>query len=342
MFLLGGLLLLLLLFIPLKAQGNPLAESAPAAAPSEEVASEPTTVKVGMFFLDISRLDVRECEFQADFYIWFKAPPDRDWAPDLIEFTNGTVISTSPLASSTLGDGTIYWTQRMKTVFRGRFDLKQYPFDHQDLLVILEDRESPAFKVRYVPDIAPEGNPRTWLDPYLEIPDWKIRDAEIINDEHHYQTDFGLGDGSIDSPESYYSRLTFKVSVERLFLPHMIKFVIPLLIIAGMAYLVFWINAKEFESQCAICVTSLLSAVALHSSLAGSLPSVGYLVIADKIFILFYVMIFSALVQTVAANNEAKRGNTSFAANLDVTFQVLFPVALGVGALLIWGLSGVI
>lgn len=305
---------------------------------TSETASQPIQVEVGMFFLDISKLDLRECEFHADFYVWYRVPASftTTWTPELVEFINGTVESASPIASSTLDNGDHYWTQRIKAVFRGKFDLRHYPLDEQSLTIVIEDSEQPSAKVIYLPDSAAEKEGKKWLDPYLEIQDWNIKGAEIISDIHHYQTDFGVANGDISTLESRYSRLTFKINISRIFLPHMIKFVLPLMIIAGMAYLVFWINAAEFESQCAICVTSLLSAVALHSSLAGTLPEVGYMVMADKIFILFYLNIFIAMVQTVAANNNAKTGGEAAAARLDVAFRYLFPISFAVGTLVIW------
>jgi len=67
---------------------------------------------------------------------------------------------------------------------------------------------------------------------------------------------------------------------------------------------------------------------------ADALPAVGYLVIADKIFILFYLVIFSALVQTVIANNLSKSGKPKESQRLDDFFRVAFPAALLIGVLL--------
>ena len=321
---------------PLVASGIP---AAVAAGSQSETASdsEQTKVYVGIYILDIAHLDMKSCDFFADFYIWYKLDPNASgaWTPETIEFNNGTIeLATTPTVSSS-SDGRVYWSQRVKGRFRGNFNLHKYPFDSQVLPIVIEDKESPESKVLFLPDPVIPKNMNEWYDPAVQVPDWKVGGADLKIESHHYRTDFGLDGGKTDSKESYYSRYTYSIKLERLFIPHMIKFLIPLLVIAGMAYLVFYINASEFESQCAICVTSLLSAVALHISQADALPAVGYLVVADKMFILFYIVIFSALVQTVVANNCAKRGQKETAAMLDDVFRYAYILSLVLGAVII-------
>jgi hypothetical protein len=296
--------------------------------------ANPMTVQVGLFVLDLAKLDMKESEFYTDFYLWFKSPASGsiDWNPGAIEFMNGTVESATPWASEPVDGGLrTYWVQRVKGRFRGRFNLHTYPFDRQNLPIILEDSEFSAGELLFEPDPTQSADGQKWMEATLEVPDWRKGGATFSTYIHEYNTDFGLG----AKAEARYSRFVFTMQLDRLFIPHLIKFVIPLLVIAGMAYMVFFINAKEFESQCGICVTSLLSAVALHISQADALPAVGYLVISDKIFILFYIVIFSALVQTVVVNNYAKRGHLELASWADDIFQWVFPLSLILGSLLI-------
>ncbi|NLI79986.1 MAG: hypothetical protein GX442_26515 [Candidatus Riflebacteria bacterium] len=317
---------------------DPMTTAGPGVTdPPAAGTASPTRVEVGLYVIDLAKLDMKESEFFADFYIWFKvaSAPGFPWTPDTLEFMNGAVESMSPLASEPLDDGRVYWTRRVKGRFRGQFRLQRYPFDAQELPLVFEDSEHPSSEVVFERDATTSADILTWIDPKLEVPDWRITAAALDTGVHHYVTGFGLATATDDS-ESKYARLTFRVRLTRLFVPHLIKFVIPLLVIAGMAYMVFWIHFAEFETQCAICVTALLSAVALHNSQADSLPAVGYMVMADKVFILFYIVIFSALVQTVWANNLAKAEQVDAAQRLDDVFRWFFPLALVVGSVFIW------
>ena len=294
-----------------------------------------TEIEIGMYVLDIAHLDVKESEFYADFYIWYKAPADSDWKPENIEFMNGNIESATSIASATTATGKMQWSQRIKGRFRGHFRLQSYPFDQQSLPIIIEDAENTVEKIQFIPDPDSSTDFNQWLEPELRVPDWQRNGAACDIDAHHYKTDFGLGSQKTSS----YSRLTFRVNLKRLFLPHLIKFILPLFIIAGMAYVVFYINASEFEAQCGICITALLSAIALHNSQADALPSVGYLLMADKIFMLFYVVIFLALVQTVVNNNYAKRRRFDMAIYLDKICRFWYVFILIVGNILIFAFS---
>lgn len=296
------------------------------------VCSQPVKVEIGMYIVDVAHLDVKESEFFADFYIWYKIPGNATWTPENIEFMNGSIENSTVPVLGTDPAGQKVWTQRIKGRFRGHFKLHSYPFDSQVLPISIEDSELQTDQIVFATAATEGGNFDSWLEPEMNVPDWERKGATCTVDVHTYKTDFGLG----SQADSSYSRLTFKLYLKRLFLPHLIKFILPLIIIAGMAYMVFFINASEFETQCAICVTALLSAVALHISQADALPAVGYLVMSDKIFILFYVVIFSALVQTVVNNNYAKRRRFDVAIYLDKVFRVWYVVLLLLGNLLVF------
>ena len=331
-----GILLLtigLLMAIPLPGIGETASSSPEGSLPTPSaIASEPFRVQVGLYILDIAKMDLKENQFFADFYIWYKWKDTASftWSPEGIEFMNGQIEFASKIATDTLGD-LCYASQRIKGYFRGKFNLQTYPFDTQTLPISLEDNQNPFKKLILEPD---PNNPdiRKWIESSVQVPDWEIKDASIVSDVHRYGTDFG---DSFTTKEKVtdYSRFHFQVQLKRLFIPHLIKFIIPLIVIAGMAYLVFFINAKEFEAQCGICVTALLTAVALHTSQANALPAVGYLVISDKIFILFYIVIYSALMQTVIANNYAKTGRIEVAAKMDRIFAIAYPALLILGGL---------
>lgn len=325
--------------IPVKMVDASCSASIVDSASSTEVASKPLVLEIGIYVLDIGHLDMKENQFFADFYIWAKweENPDYPWNIKHLEFMNGTIEWASEVSTYTVWNGKKCESQRLKGVFRGKFDLRTYPFDSQTLSIALEDNEYSSGKCKFVIDPA---NPDVskWVESTIEVPDWRFSGARVKEDVHCYETNFGDDDPSDNEPFAKFGRFVFQVKMKRLFVPHCIKFIIPLLVIAGMAYTVFFISAKEFEAQCGISVTALLTAVALHMSQADALPSVGYLVTSDKIFILFYLAIFSTIVQTVAANNSAKRGQIEMAMKLDNLFQIFYPVFLigGIAAVLIF------
>ena len=178
--------------VPVFAQTPGTGES----RPGEARAAEPLEIRVGMYILDLAKLDMKESEFYADFYIWFKGPQEkvtaRNWSPQTIEFMNGSVESMTPLTVEDLPDGERYWIRRVKGNFRGRFQLHAYPFDNQELPIVIEDSDHPATDLVFRADL-PEGRmPIDWVESTLQVPDWRKSGAQALVDRHQYTTDFGM------------------------------------------------------------------------------------------------------------------------------------------------------
>ena len=63
------------------------------------------------------------------------------------------------------------------------------------------------------------------------------------------------------------------------------------------------------------------------------MPEVGYLVVADKFFILSYFVIFLTIVQTVVAQGLFARGAIEKARMIDVVSRFVFPAMYLTGVL---------
>jgi hypothetical protein len=107
--------------------------------------------------------------------------------------------------------------------------------------------------------------------------------------------------------------------------PYAIKFILPLIVIVLMSFMALFIGTDKFEVQTGIVITALLACVAFHISQANSLPEVGYLVKADKFFIVSYVLIFLTLIKAVASHTLQKT-NAKLQRTLDRGSRVGFPV----------------
>jgi hypothetical protein len=81
---------------------------------------------------------------------------------------------------------------------------------------------------------------------------------------------------------------TFTIEAARDYGAYLIKVLIPLLIILVLAYLVFFVPARELEVAVGLTVTSVLACIAFQLTVAGDLPHIGYVVTSDRIFHLCY------------------------------------------------------
>jgi hypothetical protein len=293
---------------------------------------KPFSVEVGIYILDYASLDLKNETYWADFYLWFKWDKRRTFAPEHVEFMNGVDVERVNESNDMFPDKK-YWGARFRGTFHAQFNLKKYPFDSQVLPIIFEHTDLNSSEMIFVPEKTRGKRKEFYLNNNVNLSNWEIKEIQISVKNNKYATDFGYP----TSKDSFYSRYYFSVRVKRIIFPYLMKFVLPLLIIVLMSFLVFFINAKEFEAQTGITVTSLLSAVALHITNADQLPQVGYLVGSDKFFILAYILIFFTLVETVMCNNMAKKGNTEGARKLDQWSIFIFPLVLILGVIwILW------
>jgi len=327
-------ILVFLLVLPILFQAIP---AAPVLAqikdrlPAASTGVTAKSVQIGIYVLNLSHLDIKSETFYADFYVWYKWKGE--WFnPADMEFMNGDISYRTEPSHEKVGEWD-YSISRIKGVFKSQFSLYNYPFDSQTLSIVLEHRD---MNLAHLVLASEGGEDKDISDNAIEknmtLSDWKIGKAWAGIGQHRYNTDFGYYvKGNEGEGDSVYSKFVFNVKIERIMLPYLLKFSLPLFILVLMSFLVFFINAKEFEAQCGICVTAILSCIALHLSQGDNLPQVGYLVSADKFFILSYILIFFTLVETVVCNNFAKKGQTDLAARLDTWSKILFPVAMIVG-----------
>ena len=136
--------------------------------------------------------------------------------------------------------------------------------------------------------------------------------------------------------------MTFTIEAARNYGAYLIKILIPLLIILVLAYLVFFVPARDLDVAVGLTVTSVLACIAFQLTVADDLPSIGYIVTSDRIFHLCYFMIMTAMAETVYTDNLEKRGRESTAAGIEHWARFLYPALLFLGffAIVAHGLAG--
>ncbi|MBL9103501.1 MAG: hypothetical protein JNL82_21320 [Myxococcales bacterium] len=260
-------------------------------------AAEPADVFTGAYAYAFSDIDLQAGTFHFDGYIWFR------WRCDLLGeadfdfvLVNGAVdsVDAAPVNKSA---GWCRQSRRLRATMRAGYELHDYPFDQQLLTLRLEHRWYGTDRMRFVPDdgaIPAGAGPReAFLPRDVDINQWHILDVAHHAEPYHYETDFGSIEKGVWDGLS--SRYTFAVRISRPFFPYILKVVMPLMIIVGMAFLAFAIRPGRFDSKVSLLVTALLSTVALHLTQASALPEVGYLVRADVFFLISYAALGASL-----------------------------------------------
>ena len=126
--------------------------------PAADTANGPTVVKVGIYVLNIGKLDTSSGAYTVDFYLSFTSDTPSD--PSKFEYSNGRATSTDQ--SENEPTSKFY---RIQASLVSNLDMSKYPFDKHNLTIEIEDKEQTVntqiYQV-YLPD--------SGLDPAVSLP----------------------------------------------------------------------------------------------------------------------------------------------------------------------------
>jgi hypothetical protein len=231
-------------------------------------AASAAEVEVGIWLVNVEKVDLAASSFKLDFYLWFRFDPSQISLQEVkeFEFVNGAPTKYEILAE----DG--YLEYRIKGDFFKTFDFTKYPFEDQQLSLQIEHKTLDATQLVYVPD-AKESN----IDSEANVAGWGITSFDVGVVEHSY------GDEA-------FSRFVSSVVLQRPLFSSIFKSVMPITVITTIALLAFFVSPKNFAQRIGLGVTTLLSATAFHLSLLNGIPPTGYLTFADKMMIFVYTL----------------------------------------------------
>lgn len=208
-------------------------------------------------------------------------------------------------------DGDVRWSRGVWGSFSQPLDLRRFPFDRQALNVILLADVGPD-QLRFVPDPAsPSGvasNP--------SVPDWTITGFETSSEP------FFISEG-IDPVPAF----TLTIFAKRRILYYVYTMILPLMVIVGMAYVVFWIDPTNFGTQIAVASTSMLTVVTYRIAAVQILPRTAYLTDMDVFIAGCTMLVFASLIATVVATVNFRRGKEVRARQIGRYGRHLYPPA---------------
>jgi branched-chain amino acid transport system substrate-binding protein len=305
-------------------------------------------VYTGFEIIDILSFDEASGNFVADFYLWFRwNAKDEGITSNNIanfEFTNGRNVKPvnlkNPETTNKEKERTEDSSQQRETnkdagylVFRvtGKFqadlDLREYPFDTQVLKVELRHKYLSRDRLVYVRD-----NVAIVEDSRPKLPHgWELRKPRQYAGSRRLKTSLGDPD-YLDSHRAIdWATYGFALPLKRNYIPVFVKLLIPLIIIVSAAFVSFWLSPQSMPTRAAIAISTLLSGIVLH--LTQNLPSVGYVVTADKLFFLAYFMILASLVESTTVYSLSERKKPSTAKRVDNWSRYAAPVVFVLGLL---------
>lgn len=210
---LAGILLGLLVFWPM---GKAVQAAAPGASQplaalpvtGERVQDKPELVKVGVFITRLDNFNLRRQSFDASFWLWSVTPKGMSSRLDRVEVVNAEAIQFSNSYSKDTPAGV--WNQRkVMGTFNHDWDMRNFPFDHQDLVLQIEESDAYHQDLVYVPD-----QTQRLVDDDLKLKGWRVVSSQVKAGSKTYLSGFGDPSLPAGSPTSF-SRMNVIVRLER-------------------------------------------------------------------------------------------------------------------------------
>ncbi len=214
-------------------------------------------------------------------------------------------------------NGRVRYIQRYTGWISSYHRLERFPFDRQ------------AFEIRVLaPDMTPEqlvlvpadAAPR--IADRLNVEGWDVEGAALSSEVRSL--------AALDHPASV---LSLTITAKREATYYIYRVLLPLSFVVAMSWSIFWGAPERFEFRIGLGATAMLTAIAFSLSIAGQLPTLGYLTVMDRMLIWAVGLVFLSMVESLIAwqvnkGGEGRPSDKRAARRLDRVSRYVFPLLL--------------
>jgi len=175
------------------------------------------------------------------------------------------------------------------------WDVQNYPFDRQQIRLVIEDATHDERQVLYVADTVNCGFARD-----IRVTGCTVQGIETGVETYVYPTNFGDPNFASDTQNSY-SRFIFILHLHRDGWGLFFKLFTPLLVSTFVAMLAFWINPTQVDPRFGLCVGGLFGIIASSYAMTVVLPDTGEPCYADRLHQAGLLVILIAVVESVGS-----------------------------------------
>lgn len=303
----------------------------PGSRPEE--AGNPTTVEVGIYVVDIYSIDSVNQTFDANVFILLKWKDsripgagkeaqkillNRVWNPNiLIANESENVRKTFPETVEVNTDGSVLYRQRYIGTFSQPLRLNDFPFDRHTFSIQFVAQGFRNDEIKFIPyseHFGTEIDDTAGIAKNISLPDWTIIDCKAAMASYEIL------------PTLHIPGYKFQFTAERDSGHYIWKVILPLILIVGMSWIVFWIHPSQSGTQISLAVTSMLTLIAYRFTIDLLVPRVSYMTRMDKFILLATILVFLTLIQANLTGRLYANNKITVAENIDKFCRIFFPV----------------
>lgn len=266
-----------------------------------------TNVKIGIYILNIGRFDVGTGSFTADFYLSIECDPNCNEQD--FEFANGRANVVDKIIDT---ENEKFY--RIQANLNSQVDLKRFPFDSQEIKIIIEDKKATYETLNYYLDFEKSG-----VDDSVYFTGWAIGEWGAFVDEHYYEP-----------YDETYSRYAFTIPIYRPVFNSILKTLLPVIFIVLVMLSSFFLDPDKITTRLGMVGSALVASVMFHISIANQIPPLGYLTFADKFMIMTYFVILLSFAMNVFMLELYERKKTELLNKIHSKTEYLAFIAVAV------------
>jgi Neurotransmitter-gated ion-channel ligand binding domain len=294
----------------------------------------PTLVAVGLFIAEVTEVNEVENTFTIEIFmdnVWCdpRRPKQDDtftgskaaekleqgWDPNITFVDEIKAPSKENQDLKLSEDGTVEYQQKLNVTLENRYDLRKFPFDRQKLRIELESFDWAADQL-----VLTRETDKVAFSARFEIPEWRAVAVES-----------DIRDQSEERARTPFSELVVTLEVDRESGFYVWKILVPLVLLVGISWSVFWMSGETLAARIAISFTGILSIVAYQFVINEVLPKVTYFTLWDTILLLSFVLMALTVAVNVLQAVLRIRRRENLANEIDATARVAFPVTYVAG-----------
>ena len=283
------------------------------------------TVSYGVLLVDVRRIDDVRQTMEVDFVVNLEwrdrslANPGGEgirqldlgsvWNPAIAILNQERLRKGRPDVVRVDADGNVVFLQRYTVTITQRLDLTEFPFDHQVFKITALSYRSADEPVSLVFDENLGGELGG-----LTILDWHLDPGTCRNT-------------TLRAQHSRAAAFEYVFEGRRRVAYYVWKLLLPMLVIVGMSFAVFWIDPSFTASQIGVATTSVLTLIAFRFAVSHQIPRLSYLTRLDLFNLGCTLLVFFAFLEVIATTNLVGR-HEHLARRLDRVCRRAFPIAL--------------
>ena len=248
------------------------------------------TVQAGVYLKSLYDFNSSTFSYDVDLWMWFKYTNESLNPLKTTEIANAKKYDYSN-QSVEKRESKFWATQNCKATINQNWSLKNYPFDHQKLEVIIEESELDSRKLY----LTASQNKFEYNDQ-IDIKGWKIDSTQIKNGVSHYKTDFG--DPSLYG-ESDYSKVFYTIYLSRNSTSLFFKLFTGCYVAFLVAFLVFFIKPIYVDPRFGLSIGGLFAAVGNKYVADSNMPESISFTLVDSIHDITFVFILLTIVCSI-------------------------------------------